>query len=220
MSDRVKTPRRYDSRRRRAQAARTREDVLAAAHDAFVERGYARATLVSIAQEAGVVVETIYRGFGSKARLFNAVVEAAVAGGAARARVPVEDRPAIRAIAQERDPRNQLERYAATQPGIHSRMSPLMHVLTEAAAADPQLAEVRREMEDGRLEGLGRFAQLLADRAVLRAGLTAEDARDILWTLASHDVYDRLVTERHWPAERYEAWLADTLVHSLLAGSA
>ena len=34
-----------------------------------------------IAREAGVAVETIYRAFGSKAGLFKAVVDAAVAGG-------------------------------------------------------------------------------------------------------------------------------------------
>ena len=42
-----------------------------------------------------MVVETIYRAYGSKAELFKAVVRAAVAGGATRAQVPVEQRPAI-----------------------------------------------------------------------------------------------------------------------------
>ena len=94
MSDDVKPRRRYDSTRRQAQAARTRQDILAAARDLFLERGYAGTTLAAIAKAAGVVVETLYRAYGSKAELFKAVVRAAVAGGADRATVPVERRPA------------------------------------------------------------------------------------------------------------------------------
>ena len=183
MSEDVKPQRprrRYDSTRRQAQAAQTREDILRAAREAFLRRGYPGTTLAVVARDAGVAVETIYRAFGGKAGLFKAVVEAAVAGGIARARVPVEQRPAVRAVFDETDPRRQLEGYAATQPGIHARMAPLMRVLAGAAATDPELAEVLREMEDFRLAGLGRFTRLLAERGALRPGLSAEHARDIL----------------------------------------
>jgi AcrR family transcriptional regulator len=212
----VKPRRRYESRRRQAQAAQTREDVLAAAQRAFLERGYAGTTLAAVAHAAGVVVETVYRGFGSKAGLFKAVVEAAVAGGAARAEVPVEQRPTVRAVIEETDPHRQLERYAATQPGIHARMAPLMRVLAVAAATDADLAQVQREMEEFRLAGLGQFAQLLAERGALRPGLSAEHARDILWTLCSHTTYDQLVTQRGWTPQEYQTWLAETLRQTLL----
>jgi hypothetical protein len=75
---------------------------------------------------------------------------------------------------------------------------------------------VLHELEDSRLAGMGRFAQLLTDRGALRPGLTAEHARDILWTLASHATYDQLVTQRGWPPEQYQTWLADALKHMLL----
>src|ERR687888_489413 len=110
MSESVKPRprRRYDATRRQAQAAQTRQDILDAAQRLFLDRGYA-----AIAQAAGVVVETIYRAHGSKAELFKAVVRAAVAGGTARAEVPVEQRPAIQAVIAETDPHRQLELYAA-----------------------------------------------------------------------------------------------------------
>jgi AcrR family transcriptional regulator len=57
---------------------------LADAREVFLGRGYTAATIATIAQAAGVVVETIYRAFGGRAALFKAVVEAAVAGGAER----------------------------------------------------------------------------------------------------------------------------------------
>ena len=83
----------------------------------------------AIAAEAGVVVETIYRAFGSKAGLFKAVIEAALAGGSETGRAPPAERPAIRAVIEETDPRRKLELYAATQPGVHGRSGPLYRVL-------------------------------------------------------------------------------------------
>ena len=218
MTEDVKPRRRYDSTRRQAQAAQTRQDILAAAHRLVLERGYAGTTLAAIARAAGVVVETVYRAWGSKAELFKAVVRAAVAGGANRAQVPVEQRPAIAAVIAETDPHRQLELYAATQPGIHARAGPLLRVLVGAAAADPELARLWAQIEDERLNGLARFAQLLADRGVLRPGLSVEEARDLLWTLNSLAVHDLLVLQRGWSPERYRDWLAATLASALLPG--
>jgi AcrR family transcriptional regulator len=216
MSEDVKPRRRYNATRRQAQAAQTRQDILHAAHQLFLERGYAGATIAAIATAAGVVVETIYRAYGSKAELFKTVVRAAVAGGAARAQVPPEQRPAIQAVIAETDPHRQLELYAATQPGIHARAGPLLRVLVGAAATDPELAQVWDQLENERLAGMGRFAQLLADRGVLRAGLSVQEARDLLWTLNSLALHDLLVVQRHWSPERYRDWLAATLAQTLL----
>ena len=216
MSEDVKPRRRYDSTRRQAQAAQTRQDILDAAHRLFLDRGYAGTTLAAIATAAGVVVETIYRAYGSKAELFKAVVRAAVAGGTARAQVPVEQRPAIAAVIAETDPHRQLELYAATQPGIHARAGPLMRVLVGAASTDSELAELWAQIEDERRNGQGRLTQLLADRGMLRPGLSVLEARDLLWTLASLAVHDLLVLRCGWSPERYRDWLAGALARELL----
>lgn len=186
------------------------------ARQVFLERGYEATTMAAIAEAAGVVVETIYRAFGGKAGLFKAVVEAAVAGGTARATVPIEERPAVQAIRAERDPRRQLELYAATQPGIHARFGPLFRVFVAAAAADPELAEVWKQLEAQRLWGSEHFARLLASSNALKPGLSMEQARDVLWTIASHSVHELLVVERDWSPERYRDWLGETLVAVLL----
>src|SRR5260370_5527440 len=132
--------RRSDATRRLEQAAQPRMDVLTAARELFPERGYAGTTINEIAIAAGGAVETIYRSFGSKAALFREVLEAAIAGGAERAAIPAEQRPAVRKMAEEPDPRRLLELHAATQPGIHARSGPYDRVLREAASADPGLA--------------------------------------------------------------------------------
>jgi AcrR family transcriptional regulator len=84
------------------------------------------------------VVKTIYRTFDGKAALFKAAVEAAVARGTERAEPPLQ-RPAIRAVIAEPDPRRKLERHATTQPGSHERLAPLCQTLAEAAAIGPEL---------------------------------------------------------------------------------
>src|SRR6266849_4426487 len=212
----VKSHRRYDSSRRRAQAEQTRRDVVTAARGVFEEQGYTRAGIAKIAEPAGVVVETIYRAFGSKAGLFKAVIEAAIAGGAGRAAVPVEERPAVRAIIAQTETRRQFELYAATQPGIHARVGPLLRVLQQAAASDPELADLWRQLEAQRLGGMSNFARRLAERRALRNGLSVDEARDILWTVNSQAVYDLLVEGRQWSAERYRDWIAFTLERLLL----
>lgn len=216
MNDPVKPSRRYDSRRRQEQAAQTRRDILAAAGTLFRQNGYAATSMPTIAAEAGVVVETIYRAFGSKAGLFKAVVEAAVAGGSARAEVPVDERPAIRAVIDEPDPHRQVELYAATQPGIHRRSGALLRALRGAAAVDLELRALWDEIESGRLAGQGRFAGMLAERRVLRPGVSVEQARDLVWTLCSLAVHDLLVVSRGWTSERYQEWLAAALTRELL----
>jgi hypothetical protein len=57
---------------------------------------------------------------------------------------------------------------------------------------------------------------VLAERGALRHSLSVEEARDVVWTLCSLTVHDLLVIERGWSYERYETWLAATLVRELL----
>lgn len=218
MTDDVKpqVKRAYRSTKRAEQVAQTRRDIIATAGVLFREHGYAGVAMPAVAAEAGVAVETIYRAFGSKAGLFSAVVDAAVAGGASRAEVPVTDRPAIRAIAEEPDPRRQLELYAATQPGIHRRAGPLLRVLRDAAPNDAELGTLWRTIEDGRRSGQGGFVAMLSGRHVLRSDLSVEEGRDGLWTLTSLAVWDMLVGSCGWTVDRYERWLADRLIDLLL----
>jgi TetR/AcrR family transcriptional regulator, regulator of autoinduction and epiphytic fitness len=215
MTEVVKPRRRYESARRTAQAEQTRRDIVTAAGVLFRERGYG-VPMADIAHEAGVVVETVYRIFGTKATLFRAAVETLLAGGARRAEVPVAERPAIRAIQDEPDPRRQVAAYAATQPGIHRRAGPLLRALRDAKASDAELGRLWGEMEAWRLEGQGQFVRMLADRGVLRPGLVVDAGIDMTWTLCSLAVYDLLVLERGWNDERYQTWLTDALDFELL----
>jgi TetR/AcrR family transcriptional regulator, regulator of autoinduction and epiphytic fitness len=218
MSETARPKRRYDGSRRRDQATQTRLRIIDAAGRVFLERGYAGATIPAIAAEAGVAVETVYRSASGKAGLLAAAVQAAVAGGAERAEVPAEQREGIRRVIDETDPRRQLAAYAATQPGVWSRVGPLLRVLEAAASTDDTLVELRERHAQQRLDGLRRFAEMLADTKALRPGLGAVRAADLIWTICAQANYDALVTARGWSHQEYRDWLADTLASSLLPG--
>jgi AcrR family transcriptional regulator len=206
----------YDSPRRRAQAARTRRDIIDAARTLFEENGYAGTTLAAVASQADVVVETIYRSFDGKAGLLEEVIQAAVAGGADRAEHPVTERPAIRAVIEEPDARKKIALHSATQPGIHARSGPLLRALREAAAADENLHQVQERLEEQRLNGMYQYAQDLVETGQTRRDLSQDEIRDVLWTITSIEVHDRLVIQRGWSAENYVEWLTDTIVRLLL----
>ena len=146
-----------------------------------------------------MAVETVYRSASGKAGLLADAVRAAVAGGAERAEVPVTERPAIRRITEETDPVRQLQLYAATQPGIWSRVGPLLRVLDAAANSDASLVELREriaaERRHGLRDGLGR---MLEQRGVLRDGVTAERAGDIVYAVCGQANYVALVGDCGW----------------------
>lgn len=212
----VKPRRKYESVHRRAQAAGTRRSIVAAAGPLFEARGYAGTTMAEVASAAGVVVETVYRAFGSKAALFGAVVEAALAGGIERAEVPVEQRSAIATIIAETDPRRQVELYAATQPGIHRRAGPLLRVVRDAAALDPEVGKVWADLEAQRFAGQRRFTDRLASRSALPTEVSADAAADMLFALTSLALHDILVIERGWSQDQYQLWLTSSLIQALL----
>src|SRR2546428_9166035 len=89
----VKPPRRYDSTRRRAQAAETRQDILKAALQLFLEGGYAGTTINDVAAAAGVAGESPPPGFGGHGGMFQRVAGAGHAGGGAPRGRPPPDAP-------------------------------------------------------------------------------------------------------------------------------
>ena len=123
----------YDSSRRARQAAQTREEVLAAAVTLFNEQGWAATKLADIAARAGVAVETIYSGFGSKKGLLRAAMDVAVVGDAAPVpfsereeflqfgRGPLDDASTRRGDGHGRDPRAVVRSVARDRRGRRRR---------------------------------------------------------------------------------------------------
>ncbi len=206
--------RRYDGSGRRARARRTREEIADAARRLFEEGGYAQTTIGDVAQAAAVSPETIYKAFGSKGSLLRAVLSAAIRGDTEA--TPLRGRPEIDAIREEPDPRQQLERYGRLLADVNPRLAPLVRVMREAAPGDSEIAAALEQLYADRLEGMAEFAGVLGRRGALRAGVSRRQARDVLWTLNSPELYELLVLERGWSARRYGQWVAEQLAAALL----
>ncbi|PWJ53614.1 hypothetical protein SAMN06264364_11117 [Quadrisphaera granulorum] len=88
--------------------------------------------------------------------------------------------------------------------------------MLDEAAGDPALAQLRDELVEQRLQGLRRFAELLAERGALKPRLTVDRARDLIWTLCAQSNYDALVGARGWSHTEYREWLSDALAAALL----
>src|SRR6266576_2701306 len=85
----VKSKRRYDSERRRERAHRTRQRIVEVAERRFLHDGYAATTVASVAADAGVSADTVYKAFGGKPGLVRAIREHALEGEGPR---PAEER--------------------------------------------------------------------------------------------------------------------------------
>src|SRR6059036_3352192 len=104
----VKATRRYDSTRRRQQAAATRLAILEAAQRLFERDGYAATTMAAIAGEARVALKTVYVAFETKSGVLRALWNLRLRGD--RADVPVAEQPWYREVVEEPDPERQLRR--------------------------------------------------------------------------------------------------------------
>ena len=214
MASEVKPSRRYDSKVRDEQARRTRRAVIAAAHRQFVEQGYAATTIAAVAADAGVSVETVYKTFRNKPGLAKATFDVAVVGDDEP--VPMMEREVVQRNRAEPDPRKKLTDYAENFARRSPRIGPLLVVVRDAAATDPGAAGVWQQLQQERLTGMTAFAQHLRDSGHLRADVSWQEARDVLWTHNSVELWDLLVRQREWSTKRYGKWIGQQLVAALL----
>ncbi len=214
MSEEVKPARRYDSPRRRAQAAATRAEILQAAQRLFEEQGYAATTMAAIAEEAGVALKTVYVVFETKSGVLRTLWHLVLRGDADD--VPVPDREWYRETLEEPDPVRQLRMNARTSRIVKVRAAALLDVIRNAAPVDSGIGTLWARIQT-EFHGVQRaIVEALEAKGALRAGLSVDRATDILWTLNHPDVWMLLVRGRGWTPDEYERWFADTTCGQLL----
>ncbi len=210
----VKPRRRYDSSRRQAQARQNRSAVLAAAQRLWLEKGYAATTMLEVAAEAGVSVETIYKAFDNKAGLLKAVVDVAMVGDDEP--IPRLEREAVTRIIAEPDPRAKLQMHGESYVRNAARAAPLRLLARQAANSDPAAAQVWDQIVAERLARMTAFANGLRRDGHLRPDVTVEDARDVLWAYNSFELWELFVIKRGWAPDRFGRFLSDALIAALL----
>ena len=209
----AKPTRAYRSPLRDEQVRVTRRAVVAAAHDLFVEHGYAGTTVDAVAERAGVSRKTVFN-LGGKAVLLRHAFDRALHGD--HEQVPVAERPEIRAEQQEHDPGRLLHLWCRRLAVVESRVARLALVMAAAADSDPEVAALDVESDRGRRGGARFLAERLDELGALRDGIDIERAT-VLTVLACEPLgYQRLVVEAGWSLRDYARWMEQTLTDALL----
>ena len=195
---------------RQRHALETRSAIVEAARDLFLERGYVATTIEAIAARTGVAVSTVYLVFGSKRALLRAIRE--------RWHEQSQIKRVLEEASTRKSARERIEMLAHGTRAQWEAGPAIVMIYKGAAAVDPEAADELRKALAGRRATLDRFVEAMA--GLLRQGLEAGEAAAILRALCCYEVYQELVTESGWTADRYEEWLSRTLKAQLLAGRA
>jgi AcrR family transcriptional regulator len=213
MAESVKT-RRYESPRRREQAAATRRAILEAAQALFERDGYAATTIAAVAREAEVATKTVYLAFETKSGLLRALWHLLLRGD--EEDVPIGERAWYRAMLDEPDAARRLAMGARGARTVKERAGGLLRVIRTAALVDADAAELWDRIESDFHANQRAIVETVHRDGALRRGLGVARATDILWTLNHPDVWHLLVVERGWTPAAWERWFLAAVREQLL----
>jgi AcrR family transcriptional regulator len=199
--------RRYRSEFRTQAAENTRKRILEAARTLFSRRGIDKVTIAEIADKAAVAPSTVYAIYKSKEGMLRTLMHQALFG-----------RPFEHARAKLDNVTDPIKRIALTAPvarAIYEQERAQLSFVRGASAFSPSLRKLEQEFENLRYELQEERIRLLFDKSRQRKNLTVGEARRLLWMYTSRDIYRMLVQEGGWTADRYEQWLAETLIVAL-----
>jgi AcrR family transcriptional regulator len=194
---------------RERQALATKEQVARAARRLFADRGYVATTIAAIAAAADIPAQTIYSAFGDKGHILQHVAWQVTA-------TLDVDRHHDEAVA-EPDPARGLGLAANLQRRQYELMYDVVAIYQEAARTDPDIAAALGIILANRERAYRRHVEAISSH--LTPGLSVNDAVAIWVTLMLPEIYRTLVIEHGWAPDRYERWLADTLVQQVLGAS-
>ena len=196
----VKSPSTY----RRQQAAATRERIAGAARKLFTVNGYGATSIDAIAGEAGVGVRTVYSAFGTKREILSFICEQWLERAGARER-------AGEVLAQA-DPVARLRAAAGWLRGLYEAGFDVVLIFDGAMDSGVET----RELLQAKLAGRNHVMDAMIASLTGSLRVPIADAQATFRALAASGVYRELVTDHGWSPERFEGWLADTLVAQLL----
>jgi AcrR family transcriptional regulator len=198
----------YRSESRQAKAALTKQRILVAAKRAFSRRGFENATINEVAELAGASAPLVYALFKSKEGLLRALIDSTVFG--------TDYRALVAKVTAQKDPEEILRTAASITRLIYDAEKRQMGSLHRAGILSAELRRLEQDLEKQRYDRQQVVVRRLFDAAAIPPGFAFAEARDILWSLTSGDLYRLLVLERKWSADDYETWLGTLLIMALL----
>lgn len=204
----------YRSAVRDEAARRTRQRIVGAAAELFVERGYAGTTVDAVAERAAVSRRTVFSSVGSKVELLKTAWDWAVVGDDQP--IPVVDRPEIARMKAERDPETLVRMWVAQVLAVGSRTAPLALVLARAVDVDPEAEALQQRIDLERRTGASYFVAGLDAIGGLRPDISVDEGVDMAWVLMNPLWVLRLREDRGWDDDRVGGWLVRLTSVSLL----
>lgn len=199
---------------RAERAEDTRRRVVDAARRSFLRNGYGPTTIRSVAADARVSQETIYKSFGNKAALLKAVYDVVLAGDDAP--MPLADRPEIQRVRAQRTAAGSARAYAELTLEIDARVGSLVLIASRSQGADAELGQFISTIEQERATGTLGLARHWGAAGFLRDDVPVERARDIVWMLLAPEV-QAMRRRQGWSDEEYIQWIVDTLAATALS---
>ena len=200
--------RRYEQRLRADEAEKTRRRII----DAVLERLRAApaepVSIERIAEMAGVARSTVYAIFGTRAGLFDAVGS------------DLHERTGYGRLVE-----------ASHHPNARVALRGGLQVASEMLAADRDIRRALHSMaqldqeavgnaierwEEERAAGMARIAAQLHEQGHLRAGVSVEEANDVLWVITSFESFDLLYSGRGLPLDAVVERLIETVERALM----
>jgi AcrR family transcriptional regulator len=207
----------YNSPVRAERASRTRHQILVAAHELFLERGFARCAVADIALRADVARPTVLSVFDSKAALLRAVVDLAMAGDDEP--VPIAERSWFRPVWAATSQEECLDAYSRACVRIGRQSADVIELARRAADESRENAEIWDELQRNRRFGAGTIAARVRELGPLPQGLTVRRATDLIFVLNDSGHYRTLVSESGWSERAFGVWLSDRMRFSVLGGA-
>ena len=192
--------RKYEQRLRAETAEETRRRILDAVYQRLREAPTQPASVEQIARMARVARSTVYLIFGSRAGLFDAVIEDLMQRAGF-------DRVTT-AVALP-DAREHLRQGIRAGAEVYAVDRDVHRILFSMAAIDPEVAAgAMQRMEQRRFGGMEYLARRLSEQDELRPDLSTAEAAHILFVLTSFDAFDLLYAGRDRPADEVGNLLA------------
>jgi AcrR family transcriptional regulator len=180
----------------------------------FGTSGYEATTMQTVAETAGVAVQTVYLVFGTKARLLAEVERRMLLGDTSL--TLLGQRSWMTQMHQETDPQRLVALFVEATADVLSRISPFVAAVGPALPSDPESVAAR---DRGRDDFFRVVIDRLAALGSLRDGLTPSRGVDIVRAVNTVEAYADLTTRRGWTVVEWKQWMTDLLCMQLLAHS-
>ena len=116
------------------------------------------------------------------------------------------------------DPVEAIAKTSHVARAIYESESSDLGLLRNVSGFSPALRKIEEEFEQTRFAMQEDRLCRLFDTGKAKRHISFDEARRILWMYTSREVYRMLVVEGEWTPDRYEEWLAQTLIAALVEG--